>query len=602
MKAHLRNYLASILWLTSTIATVSRRQLGAFVSATVLMGFLRVAQFLVSVLPLKVLLLASHEGVPSYTPFISPETKPSWILGLALATIVAYILVQFLDSFTTRICDRASTLLVSEAATLSIVPNQQEKARGIFSDLASIVADAAFWVAGMVLYLVIAPTTFAVYFALASISLLLGLAVAGSEGRWHLRGVHLLLSEKTNTYLNANSAVIFFVCFLVILFPYLVGTPENMLIGLISIMLLRRTLSAAFDATKGALKSIRNRPLVDALMFRDRQLVQQGSPEQSKFMKQFGVSQRNSLVIDMLASAAIETPPEQVSWSDSPIPGISIFDVACSDGTHYQLQVFQPNKTSHLVNEGVLFTMVERIAIGAPECIAQREYEGYSCQLLTAGEGRQLSHKDWLQMRTPALLRTACVIPPEGLVDAYRSNHRLAFERLTPELVKKARFAARDHRERQTLKLFLNSLEEVRSCVGKLPLAISSPHFGPAYTMRNGGAFPLLMFWGQWSLVPIGAGAAAVLPSEDVQAFLTQARRSRTDIDEAVTPEDLILAAKTDKLVSQLERGSLRAALDTIGSMLGLSGGTRVDNGHDPSTEETNEGREDSPSVVESAL
>jgi hypothetical protein len=564
MRAELKSFWQAIAWLAETMGRVSRRQVAAFTVATLLMGLLRITQFLVTVLPLKVLLLASHVGVPSYAPFINPDHKQEWLIGLAIGTIVAYVMVQFLDSFTERICKSAGTRLMNEAAMLSVVPNQHEKARTIFSDLASVLADSLFWCAGMVLYLVMAPTTFAVYSALVLGSLALGtvFVVAGSRHPF-IAPAHQFITENTNTYLSTNSTAIFFLCFLAILYPYITGVPENMLIGLVSIMLLRRTLGAALDAVRGSIRLIRKRPLVDTLMFRNRQLVSPQKADQAKATQLFASARRTALVETMLTGAGHDTGVQSVEWMDPVVPNVLTFKVVCKGNRHYQLHAFPTGRLHDVENEEALFSLVDRHAVGAAPVVQTMEHGAYFCRLLEAGEGRAPG-SSWGVVREDALVRLCSVKPGEELVEMYGSTHLLAYQKLTPDFVKRMRFSLSSQEDRMIFNYFVERLDEIRSRLSALPLVLCNRTFTPNGSVMDASDRPIFMYWGYWSLEPLGGWYMPHVPISDLEGFLSKVREHRDDIGADVTALDLFVAGRVQKLIGCLDRGSYAEAFRTI--------------------------------------
>jgi len=564
MRATIRQYLEAIAWLAGTIVRVSGRQLGAFGLATVLMGVLRIMQFLVMVLPLKVVLLASQEGVPSYAPFIADDLKTEWIAGLAIGTIVAYVLVQFLDSAATRLCETAGTRLMADAAALNVVPNQRDQARNIFADLASVLADSLFWLAGMVLYLIIAPVTFAAYLGMVVASFMLGTLFAVAKDRWGLGQAHRFIAERTDHYVSTNSTIIFFVCFLVILYPYLTGLPVNVLIGLVSIMLLRRTLSALSDAVRGSVKLIRRRHLVDTLMFKNRQLIPQPRRDHVLLTKYFGPTRRIALARRMLAEVGIEKHVAAVSWIDPTVPGLLVFLVRCSDETHYQLLVYPPQKSHDADNETILFSILSRSALGAPRLLHEIEYEGCTCRLLEAGLGRPATVQRWKQVRADIVVRQAGLEPGNELRDLYRSTHMLVHEKLTEDFIKQIKIAIRNKEDRVAVQSFLGHITQTRSRLARLPLFVSVRQFTASHTMDRDDKLPMMVYWGQWSLAPLGSGIMATLSAGETEDVLARLRLKRSDIIEDISSADLRLAAQIHALTNFIERGSYAAALEII--------------------------------------
>lgn len=564
MLVGLEAYFRSIGWLLSTIATIFVRQPYAFGKATLLMGVLRIMQVLVMVLPIKVILLAGSSGVPRYMPFIDPDQKFGWIVGLAAGTIVAYILSQFLDALAGRICESAGTQLMQESADLNIIPRQRDQARSIFSDLASFVADILFWGVGIVILSLIDQVTLAVYLGLILGSFVLGtlFAVAGEHG--FLAAPHRTITSNTSAYLSVNRTIIFLICFLFILYPFVVGIDANILIALVSFILMRRTIGALVDGVRGAIKLVSKRHLVDTLMFRNRRLLPRLNRRHQTLALLFTPPKRLALVEDMLAVGAPDKTVTSVEWRDPVIRGVSLFAVSCSDGSHYQLQVYARNKAHGLENEEVLFSIVTRQAVGAPGVLAEVDYGDFKCRLLEGGEGRELATEAWRDAHEANIIRLVGVQPTSELKDVYRSSHLHAHQKLTKEFVERVDVALRDENDRNVLASFTANLGDLRARLDKMPFAIGNSDFNRASTMADGENLPLFMYWGRWSLEPLGGGVMSSLNVNELETVLDAVRERRADIAKTLTTDDLRVAGQVQDLVAQIERGSYAAAIEII--------------------------------------
>lgn len=564
MKVAFKSYLSAIGWLITTMSTILRRQPAGFISASALMGVLRIVQFLVMILPLKVVLLAAHEGVPSYAPFISPEHKGEWIIGLAVGSIVAFIGSNMLDGLANRICHSAGTRLMEQSADLNVMPNQRDHARGIFSDFASVLADFTFWAIGMALYFMISPLTFSVYAILIVASLGIGTLLTIVGERRGLARAHRFIVEKTGIYLDINSSVIFFTCFLVILLPLVAGWPVNLLVALVSIMLLRRTLGALSDSVRGALKLIRKRHVVDALMFRHKQLVPKIDPGHQTLSTLFAPNKRLQLAKQLVAAIDEKKQVTSVDWQDPVVPPISLFLISCSDGSKYQLQAYPEKKAHALENEDALFSIVARKDLGAAGVAAAIDYGGYKCRVLEAGTGVEPDPDQWRSAHLDSIIRLVGMKPETELVDMFCSTHLLPHQRLNSEFLSRVKVALRGKADKRAYEGFARDLQSIRDRVDAVPLAIANTDFGRNGAVAIAEGLPLFMYWGRWALAPLGGGVMYSLNDDELAKVLAAVRHLRDDIDGNLSLDDLKLVSRVQNLVAQIEKGSYAAALDTI--------------------------------------
>lgn len=564
MSDQVRAYFESIGWVFATIAHVFRRQPWSFATSTALMGVSRIMQFLSRILPLKVILLAASEHVPHYMPFVAPEHRMAWILGLAVFSVLAYILSQVLDAVSDAICERTGTQFMREAADLSAIPNQEAQAQSIFALLASVVADLSAWAIGMVLFAYMSALTFSAYLFAVVASFLIGTAIVTNRTVPAMEGAHTFATESTPAYLRINGTIIFFLVFVAILYPFVTGWGVNLLVALVSIILLRRTIDHLSGAVSGFVNLIRRRHIADALMYRNRQLVERQNAMQQSVSEMFAPTRRDKLAEDMLAMRSPHQRVAAIRWVDPVVPGVSAFAVTTTEGSNYQLQIY-PRNVSHLArNEAALFAILDRGLLPAPSIVAEMNYGRFFCRLLAAGDGVPASAGRWAQSRNEILVKILSIQPSSRLIDIYLSTHLLPHQKLTPEFVRRIEFALRNDAERDAFQAFLEHLPRVRDRLQGIPLAISIADFHPRSTMENEPGLPLLMYWGRWSLEPLGGGLMFPLDATSAMQVLDEIRALRSDVSAGLTSRDLQLAQLVQQLVTQIERAHYGQALDAL--------------------------------------
>ena len=564
MRAAIKSYFESIGWLIATIAKICARRPLAFGYATFLMLVLTVVRYLVTILPLKVILLASHEGVPSYTPFIAPDQKGTWIFGLAVGTLVAFALSQVLGSLIQKVCEKAGTSIMEDAAGLNFVANQAEQASGFFTNLASVLSNAVFWLASAVLFLLISPFTFLVFTAASALSFGLGTLFAVGQGRPFLGRAHKAITERTQTYVATNSALIFLIGFVAVIYPFLAGWEVNMLGALAAIMLLRRTLTSMSNLLRVSIRLISRRQLVDVLMFRNRQFVPAQHPRDKTLASLFTTANRKRLVNQMLTDAGIDTQAATVHWLDPSGAAATRFQVTCDDGSTYQLQVFATGKAHAIDNENSLFSHVSRARVGAPDVVGEAVFGDFRCRLLTYGTGEVINRAEWREMYLKSRIRLATVEPSDELVDLYRSTHRLPYQRLSEELINRTKVAMRDATERKAVRMMIAQLPEIRARLSALPLTLGNVELERPFAVKGAAGTPLFMHWGHWSVDPLGGGILAGVASDELPQVLDTLRVERSDIPASVSIDDVVLSRNVQRLTLQIERGHFGAAIQTM--------------------------------------
>ncbi|NMG42008.1 hypothetical protein GRZ55_22525 [Chelativorans sp. ZYF759] len=570
MRSALKNYLASVAWLATTIFNIARRKPRSFVLSVSLTIVLLVMKFLAMVLPLKVVLLAASEGIPSYTPFIDAEDKFLWIAGLAIGAVVAFVLVQMLESVVKRICVAAGTDLMAKSADMQLVPNQVERTGIYFIQMSSLAADGAFFATGMVLYAILTPLTFAAYLGTVLSSLALGSLFVIVGQRWGLGGLHRAITQHTSAYLSFNSTVIFFICFLVILLPFFAGWELNMLVALISIVLLRRTLSALTGAIATSVKLVASHNLVDALMFREKQLVQVKSIQEQTSESMFAPKKRRELASALLAQGGVESKVDDVIWLDPVVAGTLSFIVHCDDKSCFHLQVYPPSKSHIAMNEEALFAVMGRESLPAPKLIGEMRYGDFICRLLTAGEGNSPAAKDWNSKLRDAVVRIASVSPREDLVAIYSSTRPLPYQTLTDEFIDRVKIALNGKKEQRLFETFKRDLPVLRERIALMPLSIGNSNMARVHSVLEDDGFATFLYWGQWSLEPLGAGVMLSTSTLTYVECLEKLRELRPDLPASLSVADLLTARHVQVLIQCIQKQSFASALETIREIVAL--------------------------------
>ena len=109
----------------------------------------RIMNLLAFMLPLKIVLLAGTSGVPRYFRlFIDPANKMPWIYGLAVATVIAFILTIVLDNWIKSLAEKGGAEVLKTANQMMIIKNQREEVQDYYRRFNAIVANFIFVIGG----------------------------------------------------------------------------------------------------------------------------------------------------------------------------------------------------------------------------------------------------------------------------------------------------------------------------------------------------------------------------------------------------------------------------------------------------------------------
>ena len=529
----------------------------------------RVTRMLAFLLPLKVILLAGSGRVPRYFHFfISPDQKEEGVIGLSAAAVAAYVLTLVLEAHSKRLAERGGGELLAAASVMSVVSNQREQARDFYVRFTQ--------VASKTLFALIA------FSALSMLNPVLAIFIVGLlwcfylftafalDGVTVLRRTRLsdFITEQFGSYLGILSSVAFLSCFLLILYPFVAGTSDNILIAIISFVLVRQLIGALSGTVKGAASLTEQRHLIDTLVFPDHRLQSAEPKDQRTLRGVFGRQEREQVFAEELAGMLDADAKLRIEWCDPAIRGTAEFSVAAqmegAPARHLRIQAFAPRHLRMLENEDLLFRHVDRKAVWAAPILKRFSHGDYTCVVRDAGAGANPSADEWRALQVDFLANLWCLEPPPALVRIYSSSHRFLHERLTEEFVSRMDIAVDTDEEAEALGRFQDALPAMRDLVGKVPLRLVNPDFAREQTVaRADGGYDVLE-WGQWSLAPIGTALTSWLADDDreLDALLDEVRRRRPGmLDEPLTAAQLQLVRNCDRLERAILRGTMKAAL-----------------------------------------
>lgn len=534
----------------------------------------RVVSVLAFLLPLKVILLVSSDGVSRwFAPFVGPEGKDTLVLVLTISAIVSFFLSIVLDALTDRLAESTGATVLKSSNQIAVIGNQATEAQNAYSQFTSFISGAIFTVAGLAVIGLVNPFLLGVLSSLfVGQFVLTGLVLLGSD--YVEKGVVArFITEDLRDYVNLLSSVTFLVTFLVLLYPFVWGQGGDVIGALVSIIVLRRMLGVIGDIVIGGVKMMQRRPVIDALVFREHPYRGAERDILRAIRAMFDKYGRQKRGEDLLQSAAIDCRQVDVRWQDSTLKGMTVLalEATLDDGSerHYQQQIYMPKEDYRLENESVLFGYVSRRRLGAPEVVLRFDDGPFLCQLCKAGSGVGPSPRQWPDIRDALLSHLMCTEPPDGLVSAYTTSRVLLPDRLTDELVARLEVGVDTAAERETFVAIGQSLEALRQRLRELPLYIHNPEINQQNVLLDDEGLPMIMTWGQWALEPVGAGLPAGMKAETIDEMGAAIRESRPDAPSAFARDHLELAMIAARLEQQLQKHLLKGSLECAQRLVG---------------------------------
>ena len=566
---------ALTVWLVSALVTLSRARPVATWTVVSMVGLGRITNILAFFLPLKVILLAGSDGVPRYfQAFIDPEQKTTWIIWLTVAAFVSFIVTLVLERSASRTASVAGAEVAAAASELSIVNNQDAQAQAYFGRIGGVAAYLLFMVVGFLGGLLLNPPVFLAVAGLLGLQFLFSwwvLRPAGARGWVHR--VQAFADENPRDFTKILSSTGFLIGFLVILYPFVLGDGQNILIAILSVVLLRQTLNVLPSTVGDSVSLVRSRHKVDALVFPQVHFQAPERKDRRAVRDAFRKCDREADVRGLLTSNGLEVQGVEVTWADCAIRGLITFtahaELSDSESTRYfQLQVFAPQVVSRLEDEQFLFRHLPRQALNAPDVVGSFSKSSFACQLMEFGDGRGITAADWPAAQEVLLLSHWSCVPPDGLLQAFASSRGFLAKRLNGDVVARMEVAADSAADVDALATFESRLPEIQGLLNQMPVYVQNSYLNRGNLARQSNGELLVMSWSAWTLEPIGAVLPRRAPPVKLKQWVAYLREHRDDIPPDYSAEHLRLASSCYELERAITREKFNQGLRLVHRIL----------------------------------
>lgn len=532
----------------------------------------RVSNLLARLLPLKVILLASSDGVPSYfQPFLAPSQKAIGLVVLATAAIFCYAANFILDAVEARLAEKGSREVV-ESANDIVLTDQRQQAQNNYVRATQIASDILFAGFG---FSIIATSNFWLLLTLFGVFL-----TVFSFSAWMLRGnlygshrpVAAFIQDKLDVYLDILSIFCFVVGFIFVLTPFVTGSDTNVIVAMLAITFLRRTLRSVTSVVTGAVKLAGRTHVVNALIFRHHRTIRPERPESRALREHFSRRQRQKRTESELSRHRPDMHSIKTAWDD-PVAGVHSFFIAAENGaqgqTRFVQRVFPRNQIQKLDNEEYLFSQIPRGNLFAPEILSRFEKPPFECQIVDIGDAQQLPLTAWKTVHPLIVEELWSCEPPRALVDAYQLSHTLLWDRLDADLFERVAIAIGSEKDEQIFLRFTEELPRILSELRDLPLCVCNPDINPRSVLQRGNGAPLIINWGRWSIEALGVEQIAMRGNiQELSALLTRVSERRSDIATPLSAHSVIRANDCANIERAIQRNMYQTALRLAGMVL----------------------------------
>lgn len=560
-------------WVTAVMRAFFSVRAWTTLALVLSMMFNRFAVLLAFFLPLKVILLAGSDGVPRYFRFfIEPDQKMPWIIGLSIGAVAFYLISLILDVMARRLAEAGSFEVLQGANEIAVTSRHREEAQTYYARFSDVVAGLlvvliAFSVLGL-----INPLLFGGLLVLTAVQYIFTASVIWASDPHSPGALARTIRDSLPTYLNVLASVNFLIGFLIILAPYLMELDRNLILSILSILLLRQSLNAISSITKVTVNLWKQRPKIDPMVFRERQLQSREQSIKRALRAVFEVARRRDVARMRIEAAGRGSDGLVSHWQDSRLKGLYTFHLKANrkEGGkyHYQQQVFPRNQRHLLEHEEYLFSHVDRATLKAPELVARFDDGPFACQILEYGEGHGPSSQEWVPAGIDFMTAHWCFKPPRALIEAYATSQPTLHGRLTPEFLRRMSPALDHDRDVERFSLLLEQIEIVRGVLRQMPVYIFNPDLLRKNIVRNDDGRYVCMSWGRWGIEPIGASLLRSCTQKRLARILPEVREVRRIHEDDLTIDHVHLARECRLLERECMRGKYRGALEHMRKIL----------------------------------
>jgi hypothetical protein len=231
---------------------------------------------------------------------------------------------------------------------------------------------------------------------------------------------------------------------------------------------------------------------------------------------------------------------------------------------HFRLRVFAPRLRRMLENEDLLFRHVSRESVWAAPIVARFTHGEHECIIYAAGTGVAPKGAAFTRAHQAFVANLWSVSVPAALARTYSATHKAMQKRLTRDLIARMEIAVDTNEDADILARFLKALPVIRKTIAELPLCLNHPAFPPGDVAVGADGSPRVFGgWGQWSLMPLGAGLPVSLSTDErFEGLLAQMRPDTPDMPAShPSRRQLIVASACAQMERSILQGRMKAAL-----------------------------------------
>ena len=429
------------------------------------------------------------------------QTKYELAVVFAVIILLLTLLHMLIDKMTDSIIDKCASDIWKSTQKLQIYPDQEMAAANIYKQYIKGLAGFMLLGLSLIALYMLYPLLFFTFISYLG-AILVGLSLVFDLSD-RFKGV---VEERLPKVLNTMFMFGFLVIFIVLAIDFTSGESANHIShAFISFILLRQAMGRVVPSVQSVKQLFTQRQkIIDIFFKKQSQLLLVQNNKDKRFWLLFKKGNINSWLpeaVNRILFAQHEIC--SIKWFEIGIPNEFAFIITTAGNRQLLFKIFHNQQNKKAANELIIVKNYIYKDLGL-KFLGETTVEGFHCHLFELPEHSLADNGQFMEKKDELLKTFALVKLPKGLVQIYRSTHRLLHERFSQEVFDRVCIAADEH-ELQIVKQFAYEFENIAHYIKQLPLQLFIPGFSVQNTVIVEGRLKLLSA-GLWSIEPLGMG------------------------------------------------------------------------------------------------
>lgn len=575
----LREIKDFFLWLLKVTKRFLLASPFLFLTNITLLGLTRAMRVLAFVIPLRVIFLLSSEstgGGRYFGNLINEGNRETWIIVLAVLSLVFLIAATVFEPLAERVSYRLSQRTIARTNKTLTIPRQDEVGRRHCYRISKILADAIFSFLGILVIGLLNYSLFyfLIIFYILSFGAILFLLrnITKSHGKLvPMTELEKWVFTKFKFFITLVGSIGFLTSFLFILYLGFTGAIESIILLVLAFLILRQVFKASEVSINSSVQVYKAKNQVERLYFMGAHLKKNEAADVATFQYHFTQEKRTERVKNALLAcgAMIDEETEVISkWHDSFIKHAWLFDIKTGDKSFIQIVVTERNK--HLIErEKLLFKYVKREELGALPYVTEFEEKGFYSLVLDSTGCTSITKKEWLKNKDKIMNKIMAYQPSKELIKQYEKSAATLHHALTRKNLEKLSSAVENEEEAQLLNYFIKNINTLKKCIEKIPLYLHNPRLNHENILRKDNEYYLIT-WINWSLQPFGYRVGSSYEQEFYEEKLLQYSSNHQKAFEDIDWTQIRLIALVELFLRNINASRYRLAFKRLASIINI--------------------------------